>query len=248
MKFRVLLVTLSILSTASVDALSSASATIVATPSDAEFFGVISISNPNGTVTTGDVFDGRDLDLSTGGSSGSTRIDQNFPSVSATATTVPGSEVTSETSLTYFAVIEGPTGTVSVNVQANGGVSGAVGTGIGSADLGISGSGLNIQESAVFGGSTSFSLNQNYAFQTNSVYGIEMNAGMNQATGSGSASAFVDPMFTLPPGYTLELSPGIGNSLPPTPEASTWAMMLLGFAGLGLVGWRSQQKTAAQTA
>jgi hypothetical protein len=237
MKFRVLLVALSVLSAASVVAVSSASATIVATPSNAEFFGVISISNPNGSFTTGDFSDGRDLDLSNDGSSGSTRIDQKFPSVSATATTVSGSEVISETDLTYTAVIEGPTGTVSVNVQAKGGVSGDIGTTDGSADLVIAGSGLNVEEAAVFGGSTSFSLNSDYVFETNSVYEVEMEAGMNPAI-SGSGNAFVDPMFTLPPGYTLALSPGIGNSLPPIPESSTWAMMLVGFAGLGFIGYR----------
>jgi PEP-CTERM motif len=32
------------------------------------------------------------------------------------------------------------------------------------------------------------------------------------------------------------------------PEASTWAMMLIGFAGLGFAGWRVRRKTAAPTA
>jgi hypothetical protein len=32
------------------------------------------------------------------------------------------------------------------------------------------------------------------------------------------------------------------------PEASTWAMMLAGFAGLGFLGWRGSRKTAAHTA
>jgi hypothetical protein len=32
------------------------------------------------------------------------------------------------------------------------------------------------------------------------------------------------------------------------PEPSTWAMMGLGFAGLGLMGWRESRKTAARTA
>ena len=36
----------------------------------------------------------------------------------------------------------------------------------------------------------------------------------------------------------------LGTSVPGTPEPSTWAMMLLGFAGLGFMGWRSR-KTAA---
>jgi PEP-CTERM motif len=33
-----------------------------------------------------------------------------------------------------------------------------------------------------------------------------------------------------------------------TPEPSTWAMILLGFAGLGFAGWRAQRKTAALAA
>jgi hypothetical protein len=32
------------------------------------------------------------------------------------------------------------------------------------------------------------------------------------------------------------------------PEASTWAMMVLGFAGLGFMGWRGSRKTAALAA
>jgi hypothetical protein len=42
-----------------------------------------------------------------------------------------------------------------------------------------------------------------------------------------------------------------GSGVPFTvsiPEPSTWAMMLLGFAGLGFAGWRAQRKTAALAA
>jgi hypothetical protein len=35
---------------------------------------------------------------------------------------------------------------------------------------------------------------------------------------------------------------------PSAPEASTWAMMVLGFAGLGFMGWRGSRKTAALAA
>jgi len=39
------------------------------------------------------------------------------------------------------------------------------------------------------------------------------------------------------------------GAIPPTvPEPSTWAMMLLGFAGLGFAGWRARQKSAAVAA
>ena len=34
------------------------------------------------------------------------------------------------------------------------------------------------------------------------------------------------------------------NGMPPVPEPSTWALMLLGFAGLEFAGWR---RMAAQT-
>ena len=50
-------------------------------------------------------------------------------------------------------------------------------------------------------------------------------------------------------------SPGVGDNLildvttgggpPPVPEPSTWALMLLGFAGLGFAGWRPMAAQAA---
>jgi hypothetical protein len=42
--------------------------------------------------------------------------------------------------------------------------------------------------------------------------------------------------------FTLEIG---GSGPSPVPEPATWAMLLLGFAGLGYVGWRTQRKTAA---
>jgi hypothetical protein len=43
--------------------------------------------------------------------------------------------------------------------------------------------------------------------------------------------------------HITELSAGIASA--PIPEPSTWAMMALGFAGLGFVGWHSSRKTTA---
>jgi hypothetical protein len=70
---------------------------------------------------------------------------------------------------------------------------------------------------------------------------------------SASADPFIqiEPTFLAEhPGLTLELSPNIeqhapGASPSSIPEPSTWAMMLLGFAGLGFVGYRKAQKKAA---
>jgi PEP-CTERM motif len=39
---------------------------------------------------------------------------------------------------------------------------------------------------------------------------------------------------------------GVGHFiLTPVPEASTWALMLIGFAGLGIAGYRASQKRAS---
>jgi hypothetical protein len=44
----------------------------------------------------------------------------------------------------------------------------------------------------------------------------------------------------------LEFTPA--SFAPGTPEPATWAMMLIGFAGIGFMGWRGSRKTAARTA
>jgi len=55
----------------------------------------------------------------------------------------------------------------------------------------------------------------------------------------GAFTAFVDPVITIDPaflvanpGYSLSFSPNIGGAVP---EPGAWAMMLLGFGGLGAV-------------
>ncbi len=55
------------------------------------------------------------------------------------------------------------------------------------------------------------------------------------------SSAGIDP--TMVNGYTqaLEFQP----QTPTVPEPSTWAMMLLGFAGLSFAGYRASSKRAA---
>jgi hypothetical protein len=66
----------------------------------------------------------------------------------------------------------------------------------------------------------------------------------------GTASANLDPLIEIAPaflaanpGYALVFGPGF---LPPVssdvPEPSTWAMMLLGFIGLGVRGWRASRR------
>ncbi len=53
-------------------------------------------------------------------------------------------------------------------------------------------------------------------------------------------SGWLDPVITIDagflaadPGYALSFSDGITNPAPGVPEPTTWAMMLVGFGGLG---------------
>jgi hypothetical protein len=89
---------------------------------------------------------------------------------------------------------------------------------------------------------------------TDQLYTVDIDA-YSYATASPDApyiysEAFLDPYFSIvsddPEAYTLEFSPGVGNSplSAAVPEPSTWAMMLAGFAGLGFVTFRRSRKSA----
>jgi hypothetical protein len=71
---------------------------------------------------------------------------------------------------------------------------------------------------------------------TNSVYRVTMIA--DAGARGGSATAFVDPVFSFGPGvdptqYAFQFSEGIGNSPPlAVPEPGGAAMMMLGLAAL----------------
>jgi PEP-CTERM motif len=65
-------------------------------------------------------------------------------------------------------------------------------------------------------------------------------------TAEGGASA--DPTFTIDePGYSAYSIEGVpaGPAAAPVPEPATWAMMLLGFAGLGYAGYRRAREPRA---
>jgi len=71
--------------------------------------------------------------------------------------------------------------------------------------------------------------------------------------GGGIATASIDPhiffdLGTDNPGYTLVLSNNVGNTVGDVPEPSTWAMMILAFAGLAFIAYRRKSKPALMAA
>jgi hypothetical protein len=54
----------------------------------------------------------------------------------------------------------------------------------------------------------------------------------------------------LPSGTQIEfdMTMSVGGAAVTVPEPSTWAMMLLGFAGLGFAGYRASRKKVALAA
>jgi hypothetical protein len=101
--------------------------------------------------------------------------------------------------------------------------------------------------------------NSPFTIEANTVGGIGMEVygtvAVNLSLGpiaSGSFSATTDPILAIDPtflaanpGYSLTFSPGFVVSSG-VPEASTWAMLICGFAGLGYAGWqRGRRATTA---
>jgi hypothetical protein len=85
----------------------------------------------------------------------------------------------------------------------------------------------------------------------------EGNSGFVSPVGSGplgGLGAFANPFDIVLNGLPATQVNGFTEALefspvtPAVPEASTWAMMLAGFAGLGFMGWRGSRKTAALAA
>lgn len=169
--------------------------------------------------------------------------------------------------LTYYFQILGPDGTVPLNLIAGGGggsTSGSASTpgNAISGQLSISGANVVLFEQFVALGSqyptsTSdfFQIDTTAMFTVNSLYKVSMSL---DASVVADAFTIVGPVsngvirigsinfddeFDQAYKYSIEFSEGFGNPplLPGTPEPSTWAMMLIGFAGVGAAArykWR----------
>jgi hypothetical protein len=89
-----------------------------------------------------------------------------------------------------------------------------------------------------------FSYNSNFTLLTNTVYDVILRTTLTgTANGPTTESMFanIDPMFTVDGPFTLQVSPGFGGvTLADTggggggvPEPDSWAILILGFAGVG---------------
>jgi hypothetical protein len=136
----------------------------------------------------------------------------------------------------YFTIYQPPEGSVS-------------GSGSGETILDLS---MCAGASCAGGLSSSINFDQGVSLLTNTVYSLELAVGAGadsdegQTGFTGGGTAFLDPYFAVDPSvadpsqYELLFSPGIINSpdnVGSAPEASTWAMRILGFAGLGAIGF-----------
>jgi PEP-CTERM motif-containing protein len=218
---------------------------------------------------------GQNLSFKGHGSSLSTTIVAGTPSVESQADVfAPGGGGSGQVGqdLNYYIEFFGPTTIVSVTVQAFGQAYVGPGYGQASAQLTIGEGGslitgiANIAPGSIYGSggactylsatsdcTRSFLIDNTYSFDTNIVYEVQIStdalANPNYSSvDSEYVSTFVDPSFSVPTGYTVITSPGIGNTVSIIPEPSTWAMMLIGFAGLGFAGYRRAKAGCATLA
>lgn len=179
--------------------------------------------------------------------SASTQNNYDTPYLSAAGNSPAGGGALGESYLQYWMRIIGPTDTVQVLFQAAGQTSAEGSQVFPKATLDIIGgkidgaNGLSFAACSNCAGASSFFVNRTYTFETNSAYRITMDAQVSAVFGSGTA--WVDPFFGVPDGYTISFSDGIGNAplVTAVPEPTTWAMMVLGFAGIGLLAYRRRR-------
>jgi hypothetical protein len=89
---------------------------------------------------------------------------------------------------------------------------------------------------------------------TNTQYMVEVSASAGALTNSAASVLagadpyiFIDPAFVGGDQFSLLISDGVGN-VAAVPEPSTWAMVILGFAGIGFMAYRQKSEPASMAA
>ena len=91
-----------------------------------------------------------------------------------------------------------------------------------------------------------FTYAHTFSAPVNSIINVSMSvlADDSGAPLLSSSYAYLDPFFSVSDGrYTILTSPGILNEVASAvPEPSTWAMLLLGFFGIGCLSYRRRTR------
>ncbi|MCG2633210.1 PEPxxWA-CTERM sorting domain-containing protein [Bradyrhizobium sp. WYCCWR 13023] len=93
-----------------------------------------------------------------------------------------------------------------------------------------------------------FSYSHSFLAPVNSIINVHMAVIADDNGGDllASSYAYLDPFFSVTDDrYSILTSPGILNEMTSAvPEPSTWAMMILGFCGIGLLAYRRREQRA----
>jgi hypothetical protein len=224
-------------------------------------FDVTALSFTNGTATSSGA-------ASLGGpTSVSPGAPVSPPTVSVTSSAFAPGQAISQAFEEYWFRVSGPTGVnVPIIIEASGSVTQSLttpntaqlsfGTPSGVSEIASACLGADAINCGSLGSKASFSIATPETVISGADYNLQMTvfavaqAGAGQDTQSASIDPFlsIDPTFLLDnPGFSLEFSSGVVN-VSPVPEPSTWAMMILGFCGLGFMAYRQKNKPALMAA
>jgi hypothetical protein len=187
-------------------------------------------------------------------------------SINATSNSSLGGAAAGYEKLDYYFTVAGPgSGTVNVGFIANGSVAASydAAEGIGGraiVELLLPNFGIDnyvdygpTSLNRAVGPWLSHGLNPQFFTMSGSVqatigqtYSVEINATAS-ADYISMGSAYIDPFIFIDPStpnsglYSIQTSPDIGNGpVSAVPEPSTWAMMILGFLGVGFITYRNK--------
>jgi hypothetical protein len=164
-------------------------------------------------------------------------------------TSNPEGEAGGELEIVYYFTVNGPAGANPVyTIQSAGGVTSS-GWGQATSSIWVNGvelaTGCSSYQIGWCQTTPNFAIDKEFSAEVGTVQTVELLLNAVVGTnGAGTFSAWIDPAVSLTPaeiaeGYALEFSPNVSQSgAPSAPEASTWAMMLVGSAALGFSGWQ----------
>jgi hypothetical protein len=190
------------------------------------------------------------------------------PSVSVASSVSGSGQAISQAYEEYWFRVDGPAGVmVPIIIDANGGVTQSLttpnsaqlylGTPSGTSLLASACLGTPAINCTSLGSKANFSIAAPITVTSNANYNLQMDvyAVAQINNGTDVQSAFIDPFVSIDPtflsnnpGFSLEFSQGILNEVSAVPEPSTWAMVILGFFGVGFVAHRRNSKATFRLA